>query len=591
MINDKRISAIIKLSTQAFSPYKWHIIGLIVLSFIAGIFEGIGVNALIPLFSFALGGSEGGTDIISRTIERFFNYFGAAFNVTHLLIFISLLFIFKAIFSLIVIYIKTKINNDYGEQTRTRLFQSILKSNWPHLLRQRLGHLETILMVDVPASQSLLEQISVDIMTAVSLFVYIVVAINISATTTLIALVIGAIFFLLLKPTIYRIKILSYERTLINQKTAHHIGENILGMKTVKAMVIERAVGEKGIRLFQELKHITIKVSLLKSITSQLILPVSVIFICVVFVFSYHSPSFNLAVLAAVVYLVEKIFTYIQQLEKGLQNINECVPNLRNVLDYEKKALAEQEQDVGQTDLSYNKNLKFENVGFFYETGRPVLKNLNFVLNKGESVGFIGSSGVGKTTLVDLILRLLTPTSGNILIDGKNITNFSLSSWRKKIGYIAQDMFLINDTIENNIRFYNQNLSANDIIQAARLANIDDFINQCPHKMKTIVGERGIMLSVGQRQRLVIARILAVQPEILILDEATSALDNESELKIQKVIKNLKGKITVLIIAHRLSTVINLDNVIVLDNGMIAEQGAPRELLKNKNSYFHKVYT
>ncbi len=208
-------------------------------------------------------------------------------------------------------------------------------------------------------------------------------------------------------------------------------------------------------------------------------------------------------------------------------------------------------------------------------------------------VGLIGPSGVGKTTIVDLILRLLSPTQGMILVDNQDISKINIYQWRKNIGYVPQDIFLINDTIFNNIKFYDDSISDEQIKKATKKANIYDFIQTLPNKFSTIIGiigERGIFLSAGQRQRIVIARILARNPKFLILDEATSALDNESEIKIQKAIENLRGKITVFIVAHRLSTVKNCDNLLVLEKGKIIEKGTPNQLLKNKKSYFYKVY-
>jgi len=184
---------------------------------------------------------------------------------------------------------------------------------------------------------------------------------------------------------------------------------------------------------------------------------------------------------------------------------------------------------------------------------------------------------------------LFYPSKGEILLDNVNISGISLSEWRKKIGYVSQDIFLKNDTIANNIKFYN-NITNKDVEEVAKMANIYDFIQKCPQKFNTMIGERGIMLSAGQRQRVIIARVLARKPEFLVLDEATSALDNESELKIQKVIENLKKKVTVLVIAHRLSTIINSDKLYILEKGKIIEEGSPKELLKDKESYFTKVY-
>ena len=194
-------------------------------------------------------------------------------------------------------------------------------------------------------------------------------------------------------------------------------------------------------------------------------------------------------------------------------------------------------------------------------------------------VGFIGPSGVGKTTIADLLLRLFQPQTGAIMLDDTNIQEIALNAWRNKIGYVPQEVFLLNDTIENNIRFYNDSISHEDIIMSAKMANIFETIEGLPHGFQTEVGERGVKLSGGQRQRIALARTLARKPEILILDEATSALDNESETLIQKSINGLKKKITIIIIAHRLSTVMNADHLFLLDNGKITKEGPPQELL------------
>ena len=205
-------------------------------------------------------------------------------------------------------------------------------------------------------------------------------------------------------------------------------------------------------------------------------------------------------------------------------------------------------------------------------------------------VGLVGPSGAGKTTLVDLLLRLLTPQAGQIVIDNIDVTAIGIQQWRSNIGYVSQDIFLINDTIKNNITFYSSSVTDAAVAAAAKMANIDEFIMQQKDGFDTVVGERGLQLSAGQRQRISLARTLARQPKILILDEATSALDNESEVLIQKAIENLKGKITVIAIAHRLSTIMNSDRVMVLEDGTISESGSPANLLKNRQSYFYKMH-
>ena len=186
-------------------------------------------------------------------------------------------------------------------------------------------------------------------------------------------------------------------------------------------------------------------------------------------------------------------------------------------------------------------------------------------------------------------MRLFPLGRGEITVDGKNIAGIDLNNWRRSIGYMPQDTFLLNDTIENNIRFYNKSLSQDEIVKAAQMANIYDFIQELPEGFNTIIGERGIKVSAGQRQRIALARTLVNNPEIIIFDEATSALDNQSELMIQKTIENLRGKITMLVIAHRLSTIMNSDKLIMIEKGKIIEEGSPDKLLADKDSHFYKI--
>ena len=590
-MKDNRVSTIIRLSRQAYGKYKPQIVVLIILGFIGGLLEGIGINALIPLFSFVIGKSQGPTDTISIYIEKLFLFFGFSFNLRYLLIFICLLFVVKAILLVIFSYIKVKITADYEAQTRNSLFKATLNAGWPYLLKQKLGYLETILMVDVRRSTTMFERLSGMIMMGTSLLVYVVVAINISLNITLTTLALGGVLFLLFKPLMYKTRGAATKAAKVNKEVLHFVSENIIGMKAVKAMHLNDKIINKGKEYFYYLRELHVQVYLLLNVSRSLLQPISLIFICAVFAVSYKLPDFNFAALIAIIYLIDRIFQYLQQLQTGLHRVSETIPYLKSVLDYEKTALDNREKNSATGQFKFNDRLEFKDVEFSYDHQQPqVLSKINFTVFRGKMVGLIGPSGSGKTTIVDLMLRLFEPAEGKILLDGKNISDISLKNWRKNIGYISQDMFLMNDTIANNIKFYDQTISNDDICRATKMANIYDFIQNCPDKFNTVIGERGIELSMGQRQRIVIARILARKPKILIMDEATSALDNESERKIQKVIESLKGKITVFVIAHRLSTIINSDKVLVLEDGKIKEQGNVKKLLSDKKSYFYKVY-
>lgn len=233
-------------------------------------------------------------------------------------------------------------------------------------------------------------------------------------------------------------------------------------------------------------------------------------------------------------------------------------------------------------------NIKFKNVSFAYDK-TPILKNMSFEITPNERVAFVGKSGAGKTTIFNLIARLYHTNKGEILLDNYNINELTRDAVRNNMSIITQNPYVFNFSIKDNLLLAKENATMKEIREACKLACIDDFIMTLPNKYETPVGENGIILSGGQKQRLAIARALLMKTEIILFDEATSALDNETQNKIQEAINNLKGEYTILIIAHRLSTVIDCDRIFVVDNGKIINSGSHKELLKNCD-YYKNLY-
>jgi ATP-binding cassette, subfamily B, bacterial MsbA len=233
--------------------------------------------------------------------------------------------------------------------------------------------------------------------------------------------------------------------------------------------------------------------------------------------------------------------------------------------------------------------IEFKNVNFAYAPNEPVLKDLSFTLQAGEMAAFVGSTGAGKSTLLDLIPRFYDVTGGAILIDGYDVRDVTVESLRKRIGIVNQEILLFNETIRYNISYGDPERSVDEIESAARAAYAHDFIMVQPKGYETSIGDMGSLLSGGQRQRIGIARAILVEPAILMLDEAASALDAESEGRVQKAIEGLKGTRTILIVAHRLSTIRKADRVFVLEAGQIVESGTLSELMA-KNGRFKQLH-
>ena len=234
--------------------------------------------------------------------------------------------------------------------------------------------------------------------------------------------------------------------------------------------------------------------------------------------------------------------------------------------------------------------IKFDELSFYYSESKPVFDKLNLSINSGEKVAIVGSTGSGKTTLINLILRFYESNSGNIFIDNKNIKEIDLKNLRSQISLVTQDIFLFADSIFNNITLFNPNISIDDVKKAAKEIGIHDFINKLPGRYYYNVRERGVMLSEGQKQLISFLRAYLSNPRILILDEATSSIDSKTEKLIQYATSKIIQNKTSIIIAHRLSTILNSDKIIVLENGKIVESGSHEQLISIENGFYKKLY-
>ncbi len=394
------------------------------------------------------------------------------------------------------------------------------------------------------------------------------------------------------------LKIMSVKFRSISRDIQKSMGE-------ITNVVEESIIGHRIIKIFGGKKHETdnfdfanttnrernLRLSLIQTISIPVMQFIVAIFLAMIIFFvtsNNYLEEISIGTFMSYLTAMIMLFAPIKRLSEvnvTLQRGIAASESVFELIDSESEDVSDTSNDLKENDIS----IAFKNVNFRYPSSdRPVLTNISFSVNPGETVALVGKSGSGKTTIIDLIPRLYDPDKGYITFNNKKIIDLNLNSVRKNVSYVGQDFTMFNDTVFNNIAYGElKAFSKKDVIYAAEQANASQFIEALPDGFDTCIGQNGVLLSGGQRQRIALARAILKNAPILLLDEATSALDTESENKIQKAIQKLSKDKTTLVIAHRLSTVVRSNRIIVIDSGKIIEEGNHELLLKNKKDYFH----
>ena len=376
-------------------------------------------------------------------------------------------------------------------------------------------------------------------------------------------------------------------------ETMAQLEETLGGMRIVKAFTAEQKMMDRFDAVTNEFRRQTNKV-VIRQVSAHpvseflgTVLIVIVLWYGGTLIFSDHSPIdaptfiFYMVILYSIIQPLKDFSRASYNIPKGMASVERV-----NKILYAENTIVDPEKP--ETIDGFKDKIEFRNVSFSYNGKTDVLKNVNLTVKKGETIALVGQSGSGKSTLVDLLPRYHDVTSGEILVDGKNVKSLRVADLRGLIGNVNQEAILFNDTFYNNITFGVENATMEQVIEAAKIANAHDFIMESELGYDTPVGDRGCRLSGGQRQRISIARAIMKNPDILILDEATSALDTESERLVQEALDRLMKTRTTIAIAHRLSTIKNSNEICVLHDGKIVERGTHEELL-SKDGFYKKL--
>ncbi len=479
----------------------------------------------------------------------------------------------------------------YALGLRQSLYDAVCIANWQTLTARSHADLLNLFTTQCWQAKYCLQEMIVLIASCVSALMQLAVACWLSLPVTLVVLVVGSGFLILFRPFLTKSKQYGEKTVAISRDLLREIQNQINSIKEIRAYGVEESHAVLFNKVSEEYYDTSLRMTQLR-VMPQLCYSVAAAFlVALAFVFSVLIMDTGTAQLMILVYIFSRLWPVFASWQGHLQNILSYIPAYETI----QNAVAElaegiQEAEFSREVLPFTKNISFENVCFTYQRSEEeVLHEVSFTLPYGSVTALVGPSGAGKSTIADLLLGLLQPTGGQITIDDRRLNPQDRGMWRKAIGYIPQEPLIINATLRENLQRFHPEATEAEMIEALKQSLAWPFVEKLPQGIDTMLGDKGIRLSGGERQRIVLARVLMGKPRLIILDEATSALDYESETFVRETIRALRGKTTVLIIAHRLATIRGADRAVVLANGQIAEEGLLTELLEQPDGYLSRM--
>lgn len=588
----------LKKSLHYIRKYKKLGVLVIVFSILSSIFDGASIGALIPILQSLTDQANIVSTLplpyfITEKIDFILNTVSQENILIVLLIFTFIMIILKSTFTYLSSITSQKTSSLIRRDLMQKMFSAITEADFRYYNFMRSGDILNSINTYAKGVVSFIFILLTLILKISRITVYIIILFLISWKLTLVALALEITLFPILRLLMNKIKNINIsinrEMDIISSKIIGTLNSLPL-IKISSTEQKEQARFNLTTNKLADLAYKEIKFVKLTPFIMEII-----VFTFIIVILTIIAKISELNIITLLPFIIAYLYVFLrlfQEFNSFLTMVSSMFQNEASFQIYESRlnqALKQKEKDGLMKIEEFKKEIKFNNVSLKYDSQKNILNNINLTIPKKSFTALIGPTGVGKTTIVNLITGLLTPTSGDILIDGQNLIDINKKEWRKHIGYISQDPIILNETIAFNISYGSSNTSISEIKKAAQIANIHDFIISLSHNYNTILGERGSNLSGGQRQRIAIARAIIRNPEILILDEATSALDTKTETEVQIALERAMENKTVIAIAHRLSTIKMADNIIVLEKGKIIEQGNHEDLI-NKNGLYKKYY-
>ncbi|MBI1871126.1 MAG: ABC transporter ATP-binding protein [Chlamydiae bacterium] len=570
-----------------FAPLRF-ILGCI-LNIFNTFLSGIGLLMLIPLLHYSGWLPEKGLN--ESSLDKLLTWLPQPETQLPLLI---TLFIFMILISATALFqysssqVQTRLIYDYLFFIREQLNRSVAESRWSFLLKQQLKTVEHMLTVGIQQISSLTYFSLSLVGDCIVTNVYFIFALWINLKLTLLASTCAGLLLFLLRK--HKSALTGTQSFLLDRQLQAHCGYFLDGVKLAKSYNRTSHYLEHYTHLNNQLRLSQFAFYSNQRNIQLLFKLMSAVIFSFIFYIAVHFFHVSTVSMLALMMIYARLLPCVSNLQQNYLRVLNIAPVFSELCAMQSSFnKAQEERDEKNVPLPFHHTISLENVSYHYDHMAAV-KSVSCEFKKNTTTAIVGPSGAGKSTLADLLLGLLIPTEGKIKVDGSSLEEPHLSSWRNLISYVPQETFLFNDTIRANLLWAALQVSDQDLWHSLRQAAAADFVTQLPNGLDTFIGERGIHLSGGERQRLAIARALLRHPKILLLDEATSSLDSQNEELIFTTLQTLHGTMTLILIAHRFSTIRAADHVLVLNQGQLVEQGIPQELFEETTSHFNRLF-
>jgi len=576
----KRISFIAKLVVT--TPHYGRII---VLQFMSGFFSIAGIPMLIPVLEYIRTDVSGEASRSHLVFVKAFEYIGVTPSFYIVLAVASILILSGQVLLFVSVVIAQNAQVKLSERYRKKLFNSYLHVDWLWLLRDKSGEMNhaVIREADLASVAHLNAQRIVIYLIQIIIFMFL--AIKISILITILAFVVYGVLFFVNSYNTGSVHRLSESFNEVFKRLSSSTANLLQNKKFFKSSLVHEGFMRRVSQYVDE----SVRIMKIINLREQLQISWTFIFtfIFLVSLLMFHKVlNIGFSELLVALLVFQRLSPQFTSLFNSYLALNKDIPANKSIVS-RLNEIERYEELSGERVFRFDKAICFKEVHFSYPTGESVLKNIRLEIKPSQTVGFVGSSGAGKTTLLDLILGLLKPESGTIYYADIPHYQLDINSFRKNIAYVSQDTTLLDGTLLENLTIGCPEAAEQMIKDVCERVHIDKFVRELPEGLLTEIGENGIKLSGGQRQRVALGRALFMSPKLLILDEATSDLDTETEMLIQEAIQGLRQSMSIIIVAHRLSTVKSADMIYVIEEGSVCEAGTYSELIEKKGRLYY----